>query len=55
MNKTAVRLLLAAGILMLLAGGIFVFMKFWIYAALLAVGGLGCLLGALNFKNREKE
>ena len=33
--KTAVRLLVAAGALMLLAGAIFGFMKRWIYAALL--------------------
>ena len=52
-NKVTVRLLVAAGVLMLLAGIIFVFLKLWLYAALLAVGAFGCLIGALNFKNRK--
>ncbi len=51
--KTAVRLLVAAGALMLLAGAIFGFMKRWIYAALLLAGTLGCFAAALNFKSRE--
>ena len=49
-NKTAVRLLVAAGVLMLLAGGIFALMRQWLYAALLGAGALGCIAGAINRK-----
>ena len=52
-NKVTVRLLVAAGGLMLLAGGIFAFLKLWLYAALLAVGAFGCLIGAANFKSKR--
>lgn len=54
MEKT-VRLLVTAGILMLLAGAIFGFIQQWIYAALVWIGGLGCLVAALNFKNRKDD
>ena len=50
--ETAFRLLIAAGILLLLAGAIFAFLSQWGYAALLWAGALGCLAAALNFKNR---
>ena len=49
--EKAIRLLVAAGILMLLAGAIFGFLDQWLYAALLWAGALGCLSAALNFKN----
>ena len=49
MTEPAVRLLMAAGILMLLAGAIFGFEKQWLYAALIWVGALGC------FKNRKDK
>lgn len=52
-NKVTVRLLVAAGVLMLLAGVIFAFFKLWPYAALLAAGAFGFLVGAMNFKNRK--
>ena len=52
-NKVTVRLLVAAGVLMLLAGVIFAFLKLWLYAALLAAGAFGCLTGAMNFKNKR--
>ena len=56
MNHTiAVRLLVAAGVLMLLAGCIFGFTRQWIYAALVWVGAFGCLIAALNFKNRKDK
>lgn len=48
-----VRLLVTAGILMLLAGAIFGFIQQWIFAALVWVGAFGCLVAALNFKNRK--
>ena len=53
--EKAIRLLAAAGILMLLAGAIFGFLDQWLYAALLWAGALGCLAAALNFKNRKDK
>lgn len=50
MNNT-VRLLIAAGVLMLLAGVIFGLLKQWIFAALVWTGAVGCLVAALNLKN----
>ena len=54
-NNIAVRLLVAAGVLMLLSGCIFGFTQQWIYAALVWVGAFGCLVAALNFKNRKDK
>lgn len=54
MTEKTIYLLLAAGILMILAGCIFGFMNQWIYAALVWVGAFGCCVAALNFKNKEK-
>ena len=54
-NNIAARLLVAAGVLMLLAGCIFGFTQQWIYAALVWVSALGCLVAALNFKNRKDK
>ena len=51
MNGTAVKLLFAAGALMLLAGVIFAFMRQWIIAGLMGATALGCLAGALNFRD----
>ena len=48
-----VRLLMAAGVLMLLAGMIFGFTGRWICAVLVWIGALGCLAAALNFKNQK--
>ena len=50
MRDTTVRLLAVAGVLMLLAGGIFAVLRLWIYAALLLAGAFGCLAGALGFR-----
>lgn len=47
------RLLLAAGVLMLLSGCIFGFVRQWIYAALVWVGAFCSLVAALNFKKQE--
>lgn len=52
-KETAVRLLLAAGVLMLLSGCIFGFTQQWLYAALVWVGAFGCFVAALNFKNQK--
>ena len=54
-NKITVRLLIAASVLMLHAGGVFAFMKLWPYAARLGAGSLGCLMGAAGFKNQKDE
>lgn len=54
-SNIAVRLLVAAGMLMLLSGCIFGFTQQWIYAALVWIGAFGCLMAALNFKNREDK
>lgn len=55
-NKKTVRLLLTAGILLMIAGCIFGLISQWIYAALVWVGAFGCCIAALNFKNqKEKE
>ncbi len=53
MNKIAFRLLITASVLMLHAGGVFLFLKQWGSAALLAAGAVGCLTGAVNFKNQN--
>lgn len=54
MEKT-VKLLAAAGVLMLLAGAILGFMRQWICAGLLLTGAFGCLIAALNFRNRKNR
>ena len=54
-SKTAVRLLIAASVLMVHAGGVFAFMKLWLHAALLGAGALGCITGAINFKNLDDK
>lgn len=51
MRNTAVRLLLAAAALLLLAGVIFAFMKLWLYAALPGAGALGCAAAALSHRD----
>lgn len=53
MRETAMRLWIAAGVLMLLAGVIFGFLGQWIYAALVGVGACGCLAAALNSRKSE--
>lgn len=54
-GEVSVRLLVAAGVLMLLAGCIFGFIQQWVYAALIWVGGFGCAIAALNFKKRKDK
>ena len=53
--EITMRLLAAAGKLMLIAGAIFGFLGQWLYAALIWAGALGCLAAALNFKNRKDK
>lgn len=54
-NKLAFRLLITAGLLMIIAGVIFCFIQQWIFAVLLGVGGFGCFVGAFNFKNAKNN
>ena len=49
----AMKLLVCAGALLLIAGTIFGVLGQWLYAALIWAGGFGCLAAALNFKNRK--
>ncbi len=53
--EKAIRLLVTAGALMLAAGAIFGFLTQWILGALIWVGAFGCLMAALNFKNRTNN
>ena len=53
MSEKSVRLLLTAGLLMLISGCLFGFIGQWIYAALIWVGAFGCGIGVLNLKNRN--
>ena len=54
MEKT-VRLLVAAGILMLLAAVLLGLIRQWLCAGLLLAGAFGCLIAALNFRNRKNR
>lgn len=53
-TNISLRLLVAAGVLMLPAGCIFGFVQQWIYAALVWVGAFGCMVAALNPKNQKR-
>ena len=55
MAEKTVRLLLTAGILLMIAGCIFGFISQWIYVALVWVGAFGCCIAALNFKNQKEK
>jgi hypothetical protein len=53
--EKAIRLLVVAGILLLLAGAIFGFLDQWLYAALLLTGALGCLAAVLNSRKQKND
>ena len=53
-TEKTIRLLAAAGVLMLLAGALFALTRQWVYAALIWAGALGCL-AALNFRGKAKD
>ena len=55
MEQLSVRLLLTAGILLLIAGVIFAILQVWLYTGLLWVGAFGCLMAALNFRNSKND
>lgn len=55
MEQLSARLLLTAGILLLIAGVIFAILQVWLYTDLLWAGAFGCLMAALNFRDAETE
>ena len=55
MEQLSIHLLLTAGILLLIAGGIFAILPIWLYTGLLWVSAFGCLMAALNFENAVKD
>ena len=55
MEQLSARLLLTAGILLLIAGVIFAILQVWHYTGLLRAGAFGCLLAALNFRNSKND
>ena len=46
---------LSAGILLLIAGGIFAILQGWLYTGLLWAGAFGCLMAALNFRDSKND
>ena len=55
MEQLPARLLLTAGILLLIAGGIFAILQVWLYTGLLWAGAFGCLMAALNFRDSKND
>lgn len=55
MEQLSARLLLTAGILLLIAGGIFAILQGWLYTGLLWAGAFGCLMAALNFRDSKND
>ena len=56
MEQLSARLLLTAGILLLIAGVIFAILQVWLlYTDLLWAGAFGCLLAALNFRDSKND
>ena len=53
MVEKTVRLLLTAGILLMISGCIFGFIGQWIYATLVWAGAFGCCIAAFNFKDQK--
>ena len=55
MEQLPARLLLTAGILLLIAGVIFAILQVWLYTGLLWAGAFVCLMAALNFRNFKND
>ena len=55
MEQLSARLLLTAGILLLIAGVIFAILQIWPYTDLLWAGEFGCLMAALNFRDSKND
>ena len=54
-EQLSARLLLTAGILLLIAGVIFAILQVWLYTGLLWAGAFGCLMAALNFRDSKND
>ena len=54
-DPVATRLLMAASVLMLMAGCIFGMIGQWILAVLVGAGALGCGMAALNLKGQKDD
>ena len=55
MEQLSARLLLTAGILLLIAGVIFAILQVWLYTDLLWAGAFVCLMAALNFRDSKND
>ena len=55
MEQLSARLLLTAGILLLIAEVIFAILQVWLYADLLWAGAFECLMAALNFRDSKND
>ena len=55
MEQLSVRLLLTAGILLLIAGVIFAILQLWLYTGLLWADAFGCLMATLNLRNSKND
>ena len=55
MEQLSARLLLTAGILLLIAGVIFAILQVWLYTDLLWADAFGCLMAALNFRDSKND
>ncbi len=53
MKEKQFTLFAAAGLLLLLAGGIFALLEQWLCAILIWLGAIGCFAAAYNFKNKN--
>ena len=53
--ENAAKLLVCAGVMMLIAGAIFGFLGQWLYAGLIWAGAFGCGAAALNLKNQKNK
>jgi len=54
-EQLSARLLLTAGILLLIAGVIFAILQVWLYTGLLWAGAFGFLMAALNFRDSKND
>lgn len=55
MEQLSARLLLTAGILLLIAGVIFTILQVWLYTGLLWAGAFGCLMGSSELSGFQKR
>lgn len=53
--KSTYWMLAAAGLLLLLSGGIFALLRQWVIAVLIGVGAMGCLAAAFNVSDGKEK